>query len=940
MDDQRESVEQLFEAALALKPEDRSAFLDEMCARDLELRQSVEDLLIEDARAGSFLQHPPLEFLNKAPTHMPSLSATAQSVSVNGAPRTEAAVGLLKPGEILIDRFVIVRFIAKGGMGEVYEVDDRFLRGVHVALKTILPHIAGDPGLQQRFKREVLLAREVSHPNLCPIYDIFHSEQPPPGILFLTMKLLPGKTLAARLRESPPITAEEGLAILKGMAAGIAAIHAAGIVHRDIKPNNLILDGAGTDIRLWITDFGLAHAFEADPTFPGQTVVAGTPAYIAPELLSGHPPSQASDLYALGIVLHEVFTGQKPAAVMGGSLADSPALSASDAPASCIQLIRGCLDKDPRRRCDAFQEALESLNPRPRRPWTRRQFIGAAAAGICSVGGLTWWKRDFVEDLLHPLPSKRFVALLSWPKTAEGKVAPMLTGALGAIKNELARLEAFDRNLFVISPEDAHQDVPANAGLKEICDPLGANLVLAATEVMGSKHFQLILRLLSPHSDKAIREREVTCSFAEITSLPGKAVQAAARLLDVSRYLHAGDRTEPGTQSAAAYSAFQSAEALMKQPNDSGLDAAIDKYKEAIKLDPNYAIAHAELAQAYVYLYGLRRDPAALDLARGNCDRSLVLDGRLVEGHLARAILLENTGDESGALDEFAQALALDPSNSDTLLLQAGVFTRLNRWEDAQKAYRRVLSERPNSWVTYNQLGFALHQEGKYQDAIKAFRAASLAAPNSSLPLSNLGGEYLQVGDFPQATEALKKSLSLQPSDLAAANTSLALRYQSRYQEALPFALKAVELNPAEDTNWLELGDCYSSLRNRENEAKSAYRRAAQETERHLQTDATNGASWMMLALYRVKSGSPETALALVQKAESLGAGDLDSQIYKVRILELLGRRDQALATLAACFRKSPTSLQMPPFPDMQSLRKDPRYRQMLRSASAPTETN
>lgn len=346
------------------------------------------------------------------------------------------------------------------------------------------------------------------------------------------------------------------------------------------------------------------------------------------------------------------------------------------------------------------------------------------------------------------------------------------------------------------------------------------------------------------------------------------------------------------------------------------------------------------MAQAYVYLYGLRRDPAALDLARGNCDRSLVLDGRLVEGHLARAILLENTGDESGALDEFAQALALDPSNSDTLLLQAGVFTRLNRWEDAQKAYRRVLSERPNSWVTYNQLGFALHQEGKYQDAIKAFRAASLAAPNSSLPLSNLGGEYLQVGDFPQATEALKKSLSLQPSDLAAANTSLALRYQSRYQEALPFALKAVELNPAEDTNWLELGDCYSSLHNRENEAKSAYRRAAQETERHLQTDATNGASWMMLALYRVKSGSPETALALVQKAESLGAGDLDSQIYKVRILELLGRRDQALATLAACFRKSPTSLQMPPFPDMQSLRKDPRYRQMLRSASAPTETN
>ncbi|HEX3471921.1 MAG TPA: protein kinase, partial [Silvibacterium sp.] len=101
------------------------------------------------------------------------------------------------PGQILNERFVIVRFIAKGGMGEVYEAEDPFLQGVHVALKTILPHMADDPALQQRFEREVLLAREVTHPNLCPIYDIFHREQPPPSFLFLTMKLLPGETLAA-----------------------------------------------------------------------------------------------------------------------------------------------------------------------------------------------------------------------------------------------------------------------------------------------------------------------------------------------------------------------------------------------------------------------------------------------------------------------------------------------------------------------------------------------------------------------------------------------------------------------------------------------------------------------------------------------------------------------------------------------------------------------
>ena len=936
MADQRESVEQLFEAALALRPEDRSAFLDEMCAGAPELRGNVEDLLSEDARAGSFLEHPPLEFLDHAATGVPSLSATAQLVSGNPTPRTEQLAGRLKPGEILIDRFVIVRFIANGGMGEVYEVEDRFLRGVHVALKTILPHIAGDPGLQQRFKREVLLAREVIHPNLCPIYDIFHSEQPSPGILFLTMKLLPGKTLAARLRQSPPISAEEGLAILKGMAEGIAAIHAAGIIHRDIKPNNLILDGAGADVRVWITDFGLAHAFEADPTFPGQTVVAGTPAYIAPELLSGHPPSQASDLYAFGIVLHEIFTGRKPATTAAGSLAESPAFGASAAPAFCVQLIKGCLDKDPRRRCDAFQEALELLNPKPRQPWTRRQFISLAAAGVCSVGGLAWWKRDFVEDLIHPLPSKRFVALLNWPKTAESNIAPMLTGALGAIKSELARLEVFDRNLFVISPEDAQQDIPPNAGLKEICRPLGANLVLAATEVLGAKHFQLILRLLNPYSDRAIREREVTCPFAQITSLPAKAVQAAARLLDVSRYLSAADRVDPGTQSIAAYNAFQAAEALMKQPNNTGLDEAINKYKEAIELDPHYALAHAELGIAYAQLYWVHREPGALDLARRNCRVALGLNPRLVDGHLAMAWVLEQTGDEQGALDEFTRALTLDPSNPRTLVWQGQLYGRMERWKDAEETFERVLKERPNYWLAYNELAFVLHGQGKFQKAIEYLRDATVAAPGNALVWSNLAVEYLQTGEYTDAVESLRKSLEVDPRfDQAAQNMSLALRYLGRYREALVYAKRATELNPADDINWLELGQCYSSIPHDESEAKAAYLQAAKVAEKHLTTDKANGPAWMLLAFYRVKSGSPQEALSLVEKADSLGAGDMDSQLYKANVLELLGKREAALATLEACFRKGATALQVLPFPDLRSLRQDPRYRQMAEAKSA-----
>ena len=200
------------------------------------------------------------------------------------------------------------------------------------------------------------------------------------------------------------------------------------------------------------------------------------------------------------------------------------------------------------------------------------------------------------------------------------------------------------------------------------------------------------------------------------------------------------------------------------------------------------------------------------------------------------------------------------------------------------------------------------------------------------MALSNLGGEYLQIGEFAEATETLKKTFALDPkSDQAAAYVSLALRYQGKYEEALPFAQQAVVLNPAVDTNWLELGECYSSL-HRGGDARDAYSRAAKEAERHLQTDASDGPSWMLLALYRIKSGSPQNALLLVEQADSLGAGDIDSQIYKARILELLGRRDDALTTLASCFRRGANVFQIVPFPDMQSLQKDPRYRQLAQS--------
>jgi eukaryotic-like serine/threonine-protein kinase len=533
--------------------------------------------------------------------------------------------------------------------------------------------------------------------------------------------------------------------------------------------------------------------------------------------------------------------------------------------------------------------------------------------------------------VLHPLPIKRFVALLNWPQTSDVQATPMVTSVLTAIKSQLTRFETRDKNLFVISPEDASVDTTHATHLKEVCDPLGANLVLAATVVPMAKHMQLFLRVIDPVSNQALREKQLTCAPAEITSLPGRAVHATASLLDLASYFHNDGQPDPGTRSVDAFTAFQAAETLLRQPNEKGLEASIEKYKQAVSLDPHYAIAHAMLAQAYARLSMARRDPAALDLARANSQVALRLDQDLVEAHLAQALILDFSGEDEAALREIAKALSLDPANPKTLIRQAQIYTMMDRWPEAEKTLQRILSDHPNYWLAYDQLAFISHGQGRFRDAIHSLQAARLTAPGNAYLQGNLGLELLQIGEFAQGTAVLRQAFNLNPtSSEIAANISLALRYQRKFKDALPFARKSVELNPSLDTSWLELGDCYSSLPNHQRDARDAYARAAKEVAQYLQADRTDGASWMLLALYTVKSGVPDTALSLVAKAETLGAHDLDSQVYKARVLELLGRREEALTTLAACFRKGAGDLQVVHFPDLQALRKDSRYGQLL----------
>ena len=214
-----------------------------------------------------------------------------------------------------------------GGMGELYEAEDLELQE-RVALKTILPHIASDERAIVRFKREVHLARQVTHPNVCRIYDVFRhkdaagsADAPAADVVFLAMELLHGETLADRLRRDGPLSTAEILPLLDQMAAGLTAAHRAGVVHRDFKSDNVMLVKPAQpdeEPRAVVTDFGLAwRSAQNESTALALSMstefeICGTPAYMAPEQVEGGPVTPATDVYALGVVLYEIVTGTWP----------------------------------------------------------------------------------------------------------------------------------------------------------------------------------------------------------------------------------------------------------------------------------------------------------------------------------------------------------------------------------------------------------------------------------------------------------------------------------------------------------------------------------------------------------------------------------------------------------------------------------------------------
>ncbi|HEY6336998.1 MAG TPA: tetratricopeptide repeat protein [Candidatus Sulfotelmatobacter sp.] len=637
--DNWETVKALFEAALEENAENRSSFLKERCA-DASVCAEVERLLAEHGEAASFLSAGPSPDLS--PDFSPDPADDLPTASLSAAPADlTARTQQLSESQVLAGRFRIVRYIAGGGMGEVYEAEDQELRE-RVAVKTIRREILVQSNAMARFKREVFLARKVTHPNVCRIFDLFR-HKPEDGsvkeeVVFISMELLRGKTLAARMN-GKRMSMSDTLPLVMQMASALAAAHDVGIVHRDFKPGNVVLVGAAGE-RAVVTDFGLAlQSVESDDGVSlstGQGIL-GTPAYMAPEQLEGRPATNAADIYALGLVIYEMVTAERPFSGENALAASFKRLSepprrprdfVPDLTPAWESVILRCLARDPRDRftnagdvARALAENSEqTINLQPTvalatpaaakisRGVSLPRISAALLLVVLAVAGVYAWRT------LHPAMQPLVVvagfknssgdSAYDWLATdlSETLSADLEAGIQMVSTDELARV----RTEFSIAPA---QNLDAG-NVAEVRQALGANYVLLGSYRVDARSPEKSLTIdlrLEDSTEKTLGTFHGSGSETDYSKL---VTEVAAEVLG-----KLGKARLPETETSQLQNIYPRSpegrklyfEAIDKLRSLDG-PAALELLKQAAQREPENVAIHSALADTWSLL---KRNPEA-----------------------------------------------------------------------------------------------------------------------------------------------------------------------------------------------------------------------------------------------------------------------------------------------------------------------------------------
>ena len=819
-------------------------------------------------------------------------------------------------------------------MGQVYSAEDTLVRST-VALKVIHPEYVADPDSRARLIRELRMARLVTSPHVCRLYDIAETCVDGDSLLFLTMELLHGETLSERLRRLPRLTFAEARALTLQLAEALATLHGAGVVHRDFKPANVMLTVRNGATHAVVMDFGLAqpvlnqnasasvpHPSEDPLTKAGK--LTGTPAYMAPEQAACGLATPASDVFAFGLVITRMVTGldyaaaiERPAA--GGArptLAASAVLKHAGRP--WPELGARGLRSDPAGRYASGAALRDAIVSRPRRTaW--RLGMAVAAASVVLAAGLTF--RWFGQE---PIPAERHVAVMPFRQVAGSTLkTEALDGASEALSRKLAGC-CTSATLWFLRASEVKAVRAGPSGKAE--RDLGVNLLLTGDVFEASGRLRVNLTLRDATTRRALRTAAVPIGGSDLSAGERAISAKAAELLGVTL---AG--RSAGDSAAVAPGALQFREAALSystQYDDQSLAIAIALLRKSVAADPRYGEAHADLARALLARYDLNHDARLLDEAAQSCGRAVQSGGESASLLLAEAQIAQKRNDTALATNLLGRALELEPRNADVLFALAKHFDNAGRTLNAQQTYEKALEAHPGDWRAYSVLGNFYKKHGLYSEAEKNFRAARELAPDNPTAILNLGALLIYEHKFEEAEVLLRHGVELRPTAGGYSNLGSAVFFAGKYTEAVEAFTRAAALAPADDVYRRNLGDAYLRLNNLP-KAGEAYSQAVDLVTSRMRRDPGDAKLAGSRALYLARCGRKAEALAPVRAALHGSAGA--ELLFRCAVaMELCGNRAEALRILKESFARGLASGEAQASDELDQLRKDPRYLRML----------
>ena len=811
-------------------------------------------------------------------------------------------------GEVLDGRFRIVREIAQGGMGVVYEAFDLRLNR-RIALKLAKARHGF------RLTPEVRHASEISHPNVCRIFEIHTARTARGDVDFITMEFVEGETLKQRMRNGPLPNAE-ARAIALQLCAGLAEAHRKGVIHRDLKPSNVILSRETDGARAVITDFGLAGSPEAALEAAKLGVVSGTPAYMAPELWKGQPASVASDIFALGVIFYEMASGRLPqsAPSVPPDASTTTIPHGSDPRAQWEQrlrnglppvapqwdrILRRCLQLDPARRYSNVEEIATALGPSRTR---RRMLVAAAAAVLVLVTGVITYERSITP--------KEKVALAILPVESDSANAAFAPTLMREAERKLAEISSGPRTRFTLAKAGAGQTGTTHA-LRIALEnhpgaPEGGDRITLRAWVTDAKT-QVHLREWSAdyaRADLHFAPRALAGVVTWTFALP--AVPEGAKMRDQAR---------------EAYEA-----GLASLRKGSQVDAALAAFERAVAADPDSALAWAGLAEAQWFKYSGSDQRAWYDRTEDSLRRAQSRNPDLARVHSVAGLLKGDHGWYDQAIAEYRRALELDPQFAVNYRRMGQALERNSQVEDALAAFKRAIELDPGDYRSYVSLADHWNARGNLAAGLENYVKAAERAPQEPIVHYALGSQYQALGRFAEAERALAHALELQEIPQALHALGVVLYYEGRCREAIPYVQRSVQRNPIY-LGWLQMGICYGLLADPA-KARAAFLKGLALAESEVAQNPRSGRDRAFLAYFCAQTGDRRRAESEAAQALQLSPQDVNARAAVVWTQEVLGQRAASLR-MAAGFSADMLA-ELNRRPELKSLREDPQFLRLL----------